>query len=106
MLDIVETRAHSNKEGFTVSTVGGPWQMRELCTEIHWFTDWFGVALGEYEVTRDNDPSWSATLIVAMGENNHLRLVNVMMRGENLWSTAIPVKTLLSACMRAGTVYK
>ena len=106
MLSTREARAHSNRRGFTVSTVGDNFWMIQLTRKIHWFTDDFGVILGEYEVTKDDDPSWFATLQVEMGDNNQLKLVGITLSGGNLWSTALPVKTLLNACMRVGMVTK
>ena len=89
-----------------MSTVGDSQWLIELTREIHWFTDDFGVILGEYEVTKDDDPSWFAILHVKMGDKNQLLLAGITLNGGDLSSTALPVKTLLNACMRVGMVTK
>ena len=97
-------RAWSNGVGYTVLCVRGNWK---LLREVHWMNSHYGVIVGEYEVTRDDDASWHASIDVEANADGSLRMTGATITGDHLSTNAkIPVKPILNACLRVGGVYK
>ena len=110
-------RFHANKRGYTIYTDRFGAEIYQ--GNVHWIDEptpgkWLdvpftsaGLYLGEYHIVQDDKPDWLAVVtvdrpVIARGD---VRITSVVITGESLDTTALPLSEIKRALFKVGGVF-
>lgn len=110
--DLRTARAHYNGDYYTVSL--DHWAVDTHLENVHWLhapddsllsepLRVSGVLLVQYQVTKDDDPTWRAEIQLGVSAGQ-LCITSATITADKLDKTTLPLAQILRACLRVGGV--
>lgn len=110
-------RFHANKRGYTIYM--DRFGVDIWTSNVHWIDEpppgkWLempftsaGLYLGEYHIDQDDKPDWHAVVTVGRPDTNDgdVRITSVVITGESLDTTALPLSEIKRALFKVGGVF-